>query len=341
VRRRSRLHSEARPETPPGEAGPIRATTSSGPVGSPGRRRARRLTTDTLVPAAARARGPSRARPGVLAGGELFARVRAAGSGRVRRTFADGALARGDSLLELEGRARALLTGERTALNLVQRLSGIATLTARFVAAARPVRVLDTRKTTPGLRALEKYAVLCGGGENHRFGLYDQAMVKNNHIDLARADLGALLAALRARHGPELVVTAEARDEREALAVVAGDADVVLLDNFAPAALAALCPKLRAAARGRARPLELEASGGITLENAAEFARAGVDRMSVGALTHSAPAPDLALHPSPGDGPAHEDRHPPMTRGWWYAALTPRAHCSTRVAPRRAPPAPA
>jgi nicotinate-nucleotide pyrophosphorylase (carboxylating) len=261
------------------------------------------VTSETLVPEAARARGRLIARAGgVLAGGALCARVFALldPGVRVERRVADGsALASGDVVLELEGRARALLAGERTALNLVQRLSGIATLTARFVAAARPVRVLDTRKTTPGLRALEKYAVKCGGGENHRFGLYDEAMVKNNHLELARSDLGTLLAALRARHGNTLCITAEARDEREALAAVSGDADVVLLDNFTPAALEALCPRLRAAARGRARPLELEASGGITLENASEFARSGVDRISVGALTHSAPALDLALRLEP------------------------------------------
>jgi nicotinate-nucleotide pyrophosphorylase (carboxylating) len=261
------------------------------------------LTTETVVPEAARARARLIARTGgVLAGGEVFVRVfeRLDPAVRVPRRIDDGArFAAGDALIELEGRARALLMGERTALNLVQRLSGIATLTARFVAAARPVRVLDTRKTTPGLRALEKHAVVCGGGENHRFGLFDEAMLKNNHLDLVRADLGTLLARLRARHGPELRITAEARDEREALAAVAGDADVVLLDNFTPAALSALCPRLRAAARGRIRPLELEASGGITPENAAEFARSGVDRISVGALTHSAPALDLALRLEP------------------------------------------
>jgi len=261
------------------------------------------VTTEAIVPEGARARARLIAKAsGVLAGRELFVRVfeRLDPSLRVQRRIEDGAsLTDGAVVLELEGRARALLVGERTALNLVQHLSGIATLTARFVRAAQPVRVLDTRKTTPGLRALEKYAVACGGGENHRFGLFDQAMLKNNHLDLARADLGTLLARLRARHGPELVVTAEARDAREALAAIAGDADVVLLDNFAPAALHELCPRLRAAAVGRARPLQLEASGGITLENAAEYARCGVDRLSIGALTHSAPALDLALRMEP------------------------------------------
>lgn len=257
------------------------------------------VTTEALVPASARARARLVAKAaGILAGGGAFTRVFARLDPSVRAELhkADGAaLAPGDVVCALEGAARALLVGERTALNLVQHLSGIATLTARFVAAVRPVRVLDTRKTTPGLRRLEKHAVLCGGGENHRFGLFDAAMVKNNHVDLARSSLGELLVLLRRQHGPGLHLVAEARDEREALAAVAGDADVVLLDNFGPAALAQLAPRLRAAARGRARPLELEASGGITLENAAQFAASGVDRVSIGALTHSAPALDLSL----------------------------------------------
>ncbi|HEX6882050.1 MAG TPA: carboxylating nicotinate-nucleotide diphosphorylase [Planctomycetota bacterium] len=261
------------------------------------------VTSEALLPAAARARARLVAKaPGVLAGLEAFTRVftRLEPALRVEPRRADGdVLAPGDVLCLMEGSARALLAGERTALNLVQHLSGIATLTARFVEAARPARVLDTRKTSPGQRRLEKHAVRCGGGENHRFGLFDAAMLKNNHADLARAPLRELLARLRQRHGPALHVTAEARDEREALEAVAGDADVVLLDNFTPAGLAALVPRLRGAARGRARPLELEASGGITLENAAEFARTGVERLSVGALTHSAPALDLALRLEP------------------------------------------
>lgn len=261
------------------------------------------LTTEALVPAHLRARARLIARSqGVLAGCELFVRVfeRLDPSLRVERALADrSTLASGDVVAVLAGQARTFLSGERTALNLVQRLAGIATLTARFVAAARPARVLDTRKTTPGLRALEKYAVTCGGGENHRFGLYDEAMLKNNHLDLTRSDLRTLLGVLRARHGALLWITAEARDEREALDAVAGDADVVLLDNFAPADLARLCPKLRAAAAARPRALELEASGGITLENAAEFGQSGVDRLSIGALTHSAPALDLALRLEP------------------------------------------
>lgn len=261
------------------------------------------VTTEVVVPREARARARLVAKEaGILAGVGVFTRVfeRLGAELELGPALGDGApLAPGTVALEFVGPARALLVGERTALNLVQRLSGIATLTARFVEAARPARVLDTRKTTPGLRRLEKYAVTCGGGENHRMGLHDEAMVKNNHLDFARADLLTLLARLRAAHGPRLRITAEARDEREALAGIAGDADVILLDNFTPAALAALVPRLQAAARGRPRPLELEASGGITLANVGAFARSGVQRVSIGALTHSAPALDLSLRLEP------------------------------------------
>jgi nicotinate-nucleotide pyrophosphorylase (carboxylating) len=261
------------------------------------------VTTEALILPTARARARLVAKAdGVLAGREAFLGVfqHLDPELTIVSCAADGdAVVRGDVVAELEGRARALLSGERTALNLVQHLSGIATLTARFVAAARPARVLDTRKTVPGLRTLEKHAVTCGGGHNHRFGLFDQAMVKNNHLDLAGRPLAALLASLRARHGSGLCITVEARDEREALDGVAADADVVLLDNFSPAQLRSLCPVLRRAASGRSRTLVLEASGGITLENAGEFGSSGVDRLSVGALTHSAPALDLSLRLEP------------------------------------------
>jgi nicotinate-nucleotide pyrophosphorylase (carboxylating) len=209
----------------------------------------------------------------------------------------------GRVLARVHGRARALLAGERTALNLVQRLSGIATFTARHVEVARRAsggraRVLDTRKTTPGLRALEKYAVRCGGGGNHRMGLYDEAMVKDNHRDLAGLDVRAIVERLRASGGPALKVTVEARGEAEALEAARSGADVVLLDNSAPDVIRALIPRLRAAAPA-GRALEIEASGGIGLANLAEFAAAGVDRISIGALTHSAPALDLAFKLEP------------------------------------------
>jgi nicotinate-nucleotide pyrophosphorylase (carboxylating) len=220
---------------------------------------------------------------------------------RIELLAKDGdAIAPGAVLARFEGRARALLLAERTALNLIQRMSGTASATARYVErCAGRARVLDTRKTTPNLRTLEKYAVRCGGGENHRFGLYDEAMVKNNHLDLAGRGLEAVVADLRRVLGDGVRITAEARDEAEALAGIAGGADVVLLDNFSVEALRAACPKLRAAASTRGRAVELEASGGITLETIGDFAASGVDRISVGALTHSAPALDLSLYLEP------------------------------------------
>ena len=266
------------------------------------------VTTEAAIPAARRARGRLLAKEGGIAAGlGVFLRVfelldpsvewapgppQASGE-----SFGDGRpFVAGDVLGFVSGSARALLTGERTALNIVQRLSGIATMTHAFVErAAGRARVLDTRKTTPGLRLLEKYAVRCGGGDNHRFGLFDEAMVKNNHLDLGGMPARELLLALRQSRGEDFVITAEARDEAEAFAAVEGDADVVLLDNMTPAALSELCPRLRAAARERRRPLEIEASGGVNLDTIAGFASSGVDRVSVGALTHSARALDLSF----------------------------------------------
>jgi nicotinate-nucleotide pyrophosphorylase (carboxylating) len=264
----------------------------------------RDVTSAHGVPERARARARLVSKSsGRLAGLAVFARVfQLVDPGcRITLEARDGdALAPGQRLATVEGRARALLAGERTALNFVQRLSGIATLTARYVErCAGAARVLDTRKTTPGLRALEKYAVRCGGGENHRFGLFDEAMVKNNHLDLAGRSLAEVLRGMRAALGADWRITAEARNEREALEGVEGGADIVMLDNMAPARMRELCPRLREAARARGRPLEIEASGGVSLETVAEVAASGVDRVSVGALTHSAPALDLSLYLEP------------------------------------------
>ena len=266
------------------------------------------ITSEGLVPAQARARARlvGRAR-GVLAGLDLFAAVFRAcdGEARVELDARDGErVEAGQELARIEGNARALLLAERTALNLLQRLSGIATRTARLVSilSATPgVRLLDTRKTTPGLRVLEKYAVRCGGGENHRHGLDDQAMIKENHLALAGCGVREAVERLRASIGPRVVLTCEARTDREALLATQGGADVVLLDNMPPETMAALVPRLREAARERGRPVELEASGGVTEENLLAVARSGIDRISVGALTHSAPALDLSLYlePSP------------------------------------------
>ena len=257
------------------------------------------VTSETLFEPTEHAAGRLLAKAtGVLCGLDVFGRVfeRLDAGVTVTALRSDGeALAPGEVVCELAGPARALLSGERTALNLIQRLSGIATATRRYVDAAPGTRILDTRKTTPCLRTLEKYAVRCGGGENHRFGLFDEAMVKDNHVDLSGVGTGELVRRLREVRGEELFVTAEARGEDEALAAIGAGADCVLLDNFTPEALAELVPRLRAAARGRARPLELEASGGVTLATVARFAESGVDRISVGALTHSPEALDLSL----------------------------------------------
>ena len=214
----------------------------------------------------------------------------------VRR--ADGeAFEAGDVLAVVSCERSALLAGERTALNFIQRLSGVATRTAAFVAqAAGGARVLDTRKTTPGMRILERYAVRCGGGENHRFSLADEVMIKDNHLDLGGLPLEEVVRRARASTPADVRVTVEARDLAEARAAVAGGADVVLLDNMEPSEMSAMLEELRPLAKER--EVEFEASGGVSLENIAEVAACGVDRVSVGGLTHSAPAVDLALEVS-------------------------------------------
>lgn len=264
------------------------------------------VTSEGLVPAGARARARLVARAeGVLAGLEVFEAVFHACDPDVRvvQAASDGErVSPGQELVTVDGDARALLLAERTALNLLQRLSGVATRTARLVelvAGVDGVRILDTRKTTPGLRELEKYAVRCGGGDNHRFGLFDQAMIKENHLALAGRPAEEAVAHLRTVLGEDVVLTCEARDGDEAAAAVRGGADVVLLDNMAPAEMAALAPRLRALAEERGRAVELEASGGIDESNLADVARSGVDRISVGALTHSVQALDLSLYLEP------------------------------------------
>jgi nicotinate-nucleotide pyrophosphorylase (carboxylating) len=201
----------------------------------------------------------------------------------------DGArVSAGDVIAEVSGPARALLSAERTALNFLQHLSGIATLTAKFVAAiaGSKAMIVDTRKTTPGLRLLEKAAVRAGGGRNHRFALHDGVLIKDNHIGAAGGITAAVQAARRAAHhllAIEVeVTTLEPLDE-----ALAAGADVVMLDNMD-------LPTLQEAVRRVAGRALVEASGGVTLDNVQEIAAAGVDLISVGALTHSAPALDLS-----------------------------------------------
>ncbi len=196
-------------------------------------------------------------------------------------------------LLRVKGPARAVLTAERVALNFVQRLSGIATLTARFVEAIQGTgaQILDTRKTTPGWRRFEKYAVTCGGGRNHRFGLYDQVLIKDNHLAALRDEKPNAIAAAVARaraKWPKLQVEVEADRLEQVVQAVEAGADIILLDNMS-------AEQLRAAVKlvaGRART---EASGGVNLQTVRAIAESGVDFISVGALTHSARAVDIAL----------------------------------------------
>lgn len=263
--------------------------------------RAGDVTTAASVPRERRAVGTLLAKdPGRLAGLDVFCRVfeRLDARVEIERLARDGdALAAGQRVARVRGEAWVLLAGERTALNFVQRLSGIATQAARWVELAGPrARILDTRKTTPGLRALEKYAVRCGGATNHRFALYDEVLVKDNHVDLAGCAIEELLPRVRARVGASMRITCEARTAAEAAAAIDGGADVVLLDNFTPAQLAELVPGLAARARARGgRPVELEASGGIDERNLRAYAESGVDRISIGALTHSVRALDLSF----------------------------------------------
>ncbi len=195
----------------------------------------------------------------------------------------------------VSGPARALLAAERTALNLVCHLSGVATLTARFVDAVQgtDARILDTRKTTPGLRVFEKAAVAAGGGQNHRLGLHDAVLIKENHIALAGGLADAVRSARGAEPGRDIEVECRnAADLEEALGV---GADRLLLDNMSPDELRSAVAARDDAAKAHGPVVTLEASGGVTLDNVAETAATGVDFISVGALTHSAPALDLTM----------------------------------------------
>ena len=246
------------------------------------------LTTLSVVPEDARLEASLRLEErGVVCGLEVVESVfrELDPSVAFEATTEDGAVTGGE-VARVAGDARALLTGERTALNLLGRLSGVATLTRAYVdaVAGTGATILDTRKTTPGLRALEKLAVRTGGGTNHRFGLYDGILIKDNHLRLG----GGVARSVRAAQGQGVPVEVECEtldDVREALAA---QADVILLDNMTP-------PELRAAVRLVAGRAKTEASGGVTLETVRAIAETGVDFVSVGALTHSARSLDVSM----------------------------------------------
>ncbi len=256
------------------------------------------ITSEALIPADARVSAQLAAREdGVLSGEQVFAAAMTLVDAAITTRFRvhDGErFAAGDVLAHVAGPARGVLRGERVALNFVQRMSGIATVTARYVAetAGTKARIVDTRKTTPGLRAFERYAVTCGGGFNHRWSLSDAVLAKDNHLAIltAHGD-GSLTDALRdarARlpHTTHIEVEVDRPDQIEA--VLAAGVDTILLDNFS-------LENLRAGVRQVAGRALVEASGGVTLDRIRVIAETGVDLISVGALTHSVRALDLGL----------------------------------------------
>ncbi|MFQ6097098.1 MAG: carboxylating nicotinate-nucleotide diphosphorylase [Armatimonadota bacterium] len=250
------------------------------------------ITTEACVPADRTAVAELVAREaGVLAGLQAAWEVfRQLGGCELAALKADGeALSEGDVVARVEGLARRLLMGERTALNFLRHLSGIATLTARYVAAVRGTRaaVVDTRKTTPGLRALEKAAVRAGGGRNHRMGLYDAVLIKDNHI-VAAGGIAQAVQAARRKAPFTATIEVEVSEPSQVEEALAAGADVIMLDNMD-------VETLRACVERIAGKCIVEASGGITLEDVAQVAATGVDVISVGALTHSAPALDIAM----------------------------------------------
>jgi len=255
------------------------------------------VTSEFFIPKDREARGLIVAKDeGVIAGVEIAAEVfrRVDAELTVKVLLEDGSrVTRKACVMEIRGNARSMLTAERVSLNFLQRLSGVASKTHRFVELTEgtPARILDTRKTTPGWRALEKAAVLAGGGLNHRMGLYDRAMVKDNHL-VAENGMAELQSAIdhlkQERPEVEIEVEADRLDQVEAFLELRG-VNYILLDNMDNETL-----KAAVAMRGSKGP-QLEASGGVTLETVAEIARTGVDFISVGAVTHSAVALDLSL----------------------------------------------
>lgn len=251
------------------------------------------ITTAATIPEGARATALLMARkPGVLAGMALaiaaFRELDAHTHIEVERNDGDR-LDKGTMIARIEGRARPILSAERVALNYLCHLSGIATATSKLVeaVAGTGARICDTRKTTPGLRLFEKYAVLCGGGTNHRLGLYDMILIKDNHIAVA-GGVGAAIRAARAAAGPKVKVEIEIDDLAQLDEALAAGPDIIMLDNMEPARLRQAVAKIA----GRAI---VEASGNVTLETVRAIAETGVDLISSGWITHSAPTLDIAL----------------------------------------------
>jgi nicotinate-nucleotide pyrophosphorylase (carboxylating) len=257
-----------------------------GPVGD--------LTTRCFLPRSGRYHAVIRFKEeGVLCGTSVVDAVfrRTCPSARVRWLRQDGQGVRaGEVVARIEG-PRGILTAERTALNFLQKLSGIATLTRRYAAETRGrARIYDTRKTVPGWRELSKYAVRMGGGRNHRMGLYDMVMLKDNHISVLGTKAASLIRRFRRRH-PGIPIEMEARDERDVRLALGLGADIIMLDNMSAGPLRRLIRLIRAASRR----VEIEISGGVDLPRVRRLARLDPDRISVGRITHSAPALDISM----------------------------------------------
>jgi nicotinate-nucleotide pyrophosphorylase (carboxylating) len=258
------------------------------------------LTTQTIVAPEAQGRGRILAKQAlVLAGLEMAIAVFEAeadsGTLHIKPLLEDGAhLSPGAICAEIDGPAYVLLTAERVALNILQHLSGIATLTRRYVEAVQhtPARIIDTRKTTPGLRLLEKYAVRVGGGHNHRFGLGDGILIKDNHIAIA-GSISEAVARVRVAVSHLQKIEVEVEDLTQLQEALQAGADVILLDNMTPEQTQEAVRQVRAAPNGER--IMVESSGGITLDTVRHYAEAGVNLISSGALTHSAPSVDLSF----------------------------------------------
>ncbi len=252
------------------------------------------VTTDTICPIDSVSTAEIRAKEkGVIAGGPIAERVfkRLSPKARITLTKEDGVrVMPGDVIFQIEAPTRAILTGERLALNILQRLSGIATETSKYVAECEghKAKILDTRKTAPGLRVLDKYAVSAGGGQNHRIGLYDGVLIKDNHIASAGSIAKAVLA-VRQKHGDQFKIEVETSDLTEVREALDSGADIIMLDNMTTQDMREAVSVIN----GKAL---VEASGGVKLETVRGIAETGVDYISVGSVTHSAKALDIALY---------------------------------------------
>lgn len=234
---------------------------------------------------------------GVLFGHDVAARVFSLLDERVSYTPVipdSGKFFKGDILARIAGPLRAILTGERIALNFLQRLSAIASATSKVCELVLPygTRIQDTRKTTPGFRLLEKAAIRAGGGSNHRMGLYDQFLIKNNHIDALNGDVRLAIKKCR-EYKPDIFLKVEVRDWNEIEQAMSEVPNGLLLDNFSPEELTGIVPKVRSLA-GVSNVI-LEASGGVTIDTVVDFAKSGIDEISLGSLTHSIRSLDISL----------------------------------------------